>query len=53
MDLVGSPACEMDDAAKHTYVQTRIDALPSVKKDDATGLRIDLAMENDDTGEAK
>jgi hypothetical protein len=53
IELVASPACGMDQAAKHAYVQARIDALPAVKRDDATGLRIDVAMENEETGEAR
>jgi hypothetical protein len=53
IELVASPSCAMSDAEKHAYVQVRIDALPAVKREDAKGLRIDLAMENDDTGESK
>lgn len=53
IDMVASPACHMDDTAKHAYVQARIDALPAVKRDDATGLRIDISIENEDTGETK
>jgi hypothetical protein len=53
IDLVASPACAMDEAAKHAYVQARIDQLPAAKRDDHVGLRIDLAVENEETGEAK
>jgi hypothetical protein len=53
LEVVASPACQMNDAEKHAYVQTRIDALPAVAHNDAKGLRIDLALENQDTGETK
>ena len=53
IELVASPACAMDEAAKYAYVQTRIDALPSVKKEDTTGLRIDVSIENEVTGETR
>jgi hypothetical protein len=53
MEMVASPACDWDEARKLAYVQAKIDALPSVKNDDTTGLRIDLALENEETGEAK
>jgi hypothetical protein len=53
IDLVASPSCAMDEAAKHAYVQARIDQLPVAKREDHTGLRIDLAVENEDTGECK
>jgi hypothetical protein len=53
IDLIASAACEMNDAEKHRYVQARIDDLPSVAREDATGLRIDVAIENEETGETK
>ena len=53
IEMVASPACEMTEAEKYAFVQVRIDALPVVKRDETTGLRIDLAMENKETGEAK
>ena len=42
-----------DGGGEICIVQVRIDALPVVKRDETTGLRIDLAMENTETGEAK
>jgi hypothetical protein len=53
IELVASPTCTMDVVAKRVYVQTRVDALPTVKKEDTTGLRIDVSMENEETGETK
>ena len=50
-ELVASPSCALSDEAKRTLVQSKVDALPAVKKDDATGLRIDFSLENEDTGE--
>ena len=34
-------------------MQVRIDALPSVAREDAVGLRIDVAIEDEDTGDTK
>lgn len=53
VEFVASPSCTLDLAAKQTYVRERIDALPAPKKDDATGLRLDLTLENELTGELK
>jgi hypothetical protein len=53
IDLVASPLCELDEQAKLKYVQARIEALPATPKEDTTGLRIDLAVENESTGESK
>lgn len=53
LELVASPACTMTQTERTTYVQQRIDALPSVHHDDSTGLRIDLSIENEATGETK
>ena len=53
IETVASRVCSMTDAEKHAYVQVRIDQLPAVKREDTTGLRIDLAMENESTGETK
>ena len=53
VDLVASPACTLDAAAKQALVQARIDALPAPKRDDTTGLRIDLTLEDESTGETR
>jgi hypothetical protein len=53
IDLVASPSCTMSESAKYSYVQARVDELPVPKHDDATGLRIDVAIENEQTGETK
>ena len=53
IELVASPSCSMDDAAKHAFVQSEINALPANNRDDVTGLRIDLSLENVDTAETK
>ena len=43
----------MSQAEKNAYVQARVDDMPSVDKYDKTGLRIDIAIENEDSGETK
>jgi hypothetical protein len=43
--------CELPEEAKRALVKAKVDALPAVKRDDATGLRIDIALENETTGE--
>ena len=48
---MASPACELSVEAKRAFVQTKIDALPSVSREDTKGLRIDIALENETTGE--
>jgi hypothetical protein len=53
VELISSPSCVMSDAEKRDYVQQRIDALPTVAKEDAVGLRIDVEIENKSTGECK
>jgi hypothetical protein len=53
IEFVAAPTCDMDEVAKRIYIQAYIDALPPVKTEDSTGLRIDVAIENDDTGETK
>jgi hypothetical protein len=53
VELVSSPSCAMTEAEKRAYVQKRIDDLPAVAKEDAVGLRIDVAIENKHTGETK
>jgi hypothetical protein len=50
-ELVASPSCVLSEEAKRTLVQSKVDALPSVNREDATGLRIDIALENETTGE--
>jgi hypothetical protein len=49
--LVASPSCALSPEAKQLLVKTKVDALPAVKHDDVTGLRIDIALENETTGE--
>ena len=34
VELISSPSCAMSDAEKRDYVQTRIDALPAVSKEE-------------------
>lgn len=48
-ELVASPNCELSEEAKRVFVQSKVDALPTVK--DAKGLRIDVSLENEITGE--
>ena len=52
-ELVASPSCELPEETKRALVQAKVDALPSVKCEDTTGLRIDIALENEVTGETK
>jgi hypothetical protein len=48
---VASPDCILSDEAKRFLVQSKVDALPAVKREDVTGLRLDLLLENESTGE--
>ena len=50
-ELVASPNCELSTEAKRALVQSKVDALPKIKRDDVTGLRVDIALENETTGE--
>ena len=50
-ELVASPTCALSEEAKRALVTSKVDALPAVKRDDTTGLRIDIALENETTGE--
>ena len=50
-DFVASAACSLPVEAKRALVQAKVDALPEVKRDDVTGLRIDISLENETTGE--
>ena len=52
-EMVASPTCELSSEAKKAVVQAKVDALPAVRREDATGLRIDIAIENEITGETK
>ena len=52
-ELVASPSCELSEEAKKKLVQSKVDALPTAKREDVTGLRIDIAIENEATGETK
>ena len=36
IDLVASPNCSLDEAAKHAYVQAKVDQLPHVALEDTT-----------------
>ena len=49
-ELVASPACVLSVEDKRALVQSKIDALPSVRREDTKGLRIDVALENETTG---
>ena len=53
LEVISSPACTLPTEEKAAYVQTRIDALPLLKKHELKGLRIDAALENPYTGETK
>jgi hypothetical protein len=53
LELVSSDACVMDEPSKYAYVQAKINSLPALSRDDAAGLRIDLSLENEDSGETK
>jgi hypothetical protein len=53
VELVASPSCALDPTAKQALVRERIDALPAPKRDDSTGLRIDLSLEHEVTGEVR
>src|SRR6185437_5304859 len=48
-----SPSCALDEVAKLALVRGKIDALPAPKKEDLTGLRLDLTLENAATGEVR
>ena len=50
LELIASPSCALEEAAKCAYVQSKIDALPSAPEE-MTGLRIDVAVENESTGD--
>jgi len=52
-ELVASPTCDLTAEAKRALVQSKVDALPAVAREDTTGLRIDIAIENVTTGETK
>ena len=45
-ELVASPSCELSVEAKRTLVQSKIDSLPSVRREVS-----DVALENETTGE--
>ena len=47
VEFVASPECKLDDPAKQAHVRQLIDALPAPKKEDSTGLRLDLTLENE------
>ena len=53
LEVVSSPALTVSSAEKAAYVQTRIDALPVLKKSELKGLRIDASLEDPTTGETK
>jgi hypothetical protein len=50
-ELVASPTCELSEEAKRALVKSKVDALPAVRRDDVTGLRVDISLENEVTGE--
>jgi len=53
LEVISSPACTISPEEKAIYVQTKIDALPLLKKNELKGLRIDASIENPVTGETK
>jgi hypothetical protein len=53
VDFIASVACTFTPEQKQSHIQKKIDALPLLAKGDATGLRIDVVMENLETGETK
>ena len=53
VEFVSSTACSFTPEEKQSFLQTKIDALPLLKKGDATGLRLDAWIENLETGELK
>jgi hypothetical protein len=50
-ELVASPTCELSGENKRALVKSKVDALPAVRRDDVTGLRVDFSLENEVTGE--
>ena len=51
-DFISSPSCSLSSEEKQNLIQTQIDLLP-IHKGDVTGLRIDVCLENMETGETK
>jgi hypothetical protein len=51
-DFIASAACTLSPEEKQNLIQSQIDLLP-LHKGDATGLRIDICVENPETGETK
>ncbi len=51
-DFIASAGCSFSLEEKQIYIQQKIDLLP-IHKGEATGLRVDICLENTETGEAK
>jgi hypothetical protein len=51
VDLTSSVECTLTPEQKQSFIQTKIDKLPILAKDDAAGLRIDASLVNMETGE--
>ena len=51
-DFIASPQCPMSPEQKQVHIQTQIDLLP-IHQGDVTGLRVDICLENPETGETK
>lgn len=49
-DFIASPSCPLSPEEKQTLIQSQIDLLP-IHQGDVTGLRIDICLENPETGE--
>jgi hypothetical protein len=52
VDIIASPHCSLSPEEKQTLIQSKIDLLP-IHKGDLKGLRIDVSIENTETGETK
>lgn len=51
-DFIASVNCPMSPEEKQIYIQSKIDLLP-IHKGELTGLRLDVCLENPNTGETK
>ena len=51
-DFIASASCSLSPEEKQHLIQTQIDLLP-IHKGDVTGLRVDVCLENMETGETK
>jgi hypothetical protein len=51
-DFIASASCSLSPEEKQTHIQRQIDLLP-IHQGDVSGLRIDICLENAETGETK